>query len=219
MIPTCYCQDLQASALWICSMYLFTQPIFLPHYFPVCLCRGWLFSLFAVSSCLSPPSLLSLTHPFSPPPLPPLPPNPPTASLICSQTLSQTHTHAHKHTQRHMLCLAGSEPLTTVCLQKSSFISRSLDHSSEPRGCYSSGPDCPGISPIRDSHIMIRRCFLISIIFCCSSPRQHLSVCHPSHLIWGESPSLLQRQTHAAVTLTVSQSEAVQQSWKRRKGG
>lgn len=83
-------------------MYLFTQPIFLPHYIPVYLRRGCLFSL-SLSLPVSPYLLLSLTHPFSPP-------SPPTLTHLLTDSLSQTHTHAHKHTQRHMLCLAGSEP-------------------------------------------------------------------------------------------------------------
>lgn len=145
MIPACYCQDLQASALWICSMYLFTQPIYLPHYFPVCLRRGCLFSL-SLSLPVSPSLLLSFSHPRHPPS---------SLSLLTdslSQTHAHTHTHAtHTHTQRHMLCLTGSEPLTTVCLQKSSFILHSLDHNSKARLLFAGVQTCPGILPIRDS--------------------------------------------------------------------
>lgn len=159
MNPTCYCQDLRASAPRISSMYLFTQPIFLPHYFPACLCRGCLFSLL-LSLPVSPSLLLSLTHPLSPPSLPP--PPPPPHSFAHRLSFSDTHTHTNTH--RGTCCALLDQSLwLQYAFRKGSFISRSLDHNSKPR-----------LFPLGSSlswnfthlgFIMIRRCSLISIFF------------------------------------------------------
>ena len=161
MIPTCYCQDLQASALWISSMYLFTQPIFLPRYFPVCV-APWLpvFSLFFFFffRCLFlslPPRLPSLTHP---PPFSPSSPHSPPHSFAHRLSFSDAHTHAHKHTQRHMLCLAGSEPLTTVAKafiasikKKKKTKTKKKKNTTPSQGYFCRAPLCLGMSPILDS--------------------------------------------------------------------
>lgn len=76
-----------ASALWICGVCLFTQPIFFLPLVPVCL-PVFSFAVF--------PSLLLSLIPS---------PQPPSPSLICSQALflSCTHMHMHTHTRGHML--------------------------------------------------------------------------------------------------------------------
>lgn len=63
----------------------------------------------------------------------PPPPHPHPHSFAHRLSFSDAHTRTETHTQRRMLCLTGSEPLTTVCLQKSSFISHSQEHNSKPR--------------------------------------------------------------------------------------
>lgn len=152
MIPTCYCQDLQASVLGICSMYLFTQPIFLPHYFPVCLRRGCLFSLLlSLPVSLSPSLLLSLKHPHPP--------------HSFAQTLFLRRTRAHTNTHGGTFCASPDQSIwLQYCLQKTSFNSPSLDHTSKPRLFIA------GIQTVLEffthpGFIMKWRSFLISIIF------------------------------------------------------
>lgn len=137
-------------------MYLFTQTIYLPHYFPVCLRRGCLFSL-SLSLPVSPSLLLSFSHPRHPPPL---------SSL--TDSLSQTHTHTHTqrthtHTEAHAVphwIRASDYSMPSEELLYLAFIRPQL----QGKVAFCRGPDLSW-NFTHPGFIIIRRCFLISIIF------------------------------------------------------